>query len=464
MSWRAALGDRQIHALAWPAVVSAGVPLAHRLIDSAWVAGSFDHKAVAALGVAAVGVWLFAAFGWLVGMGLTSVVGRYVGAGRHHAASYMAHQGLRWAIVLGVAAGALGVVGAPWMFEQAGTDAAVAAHGVPYARIYWGGGALLLAHVALDAIYRGHGDTRTPMRAAVLALALNMVLDPLLIRGLGPVPGLGVAGAAWATLLATAVPVFVLAREASQRGWLKGLVPDIDELRFTPRTPAGKPGLFGLDPIAARRMTRVGLPSGVASVWFNVVYLLLYDVVEVAGGSAAQAGLYIGHLGEGVAFVTGLGWSAAASSLVSRELGAGRPDAAGRAAWRAAFQCMAVTAVWSVVLLVAHEPLAHLFSPHEADAAATAFGAAYLRIVALCLLPQAIELALDGAFGGAGLTMPPMIVGIVLSTARVPLAWWAVENGYGVSGIWAVIAITAGLRGVLVAFWFQRGTWKQRTV
>ena len=60
--------------------------------------------------------------------------------------------------------------------------------------------------------------------------------------------------------------------------------------------------------------------------------------------------------------------------------------------------------------------------------------------------------------------MPPMIVGIVLSTARVPLAWWAVENGYGVSGIWAVIAITAGLRGVLVAFWFQRGTWKQRTV
>ncbi|MEZ6009026.1 MAG: hypothetical protein R3F05_14850 [Planctomycetota bacterium] len=86
-----------------------------------------------------------------------------------------------------------------------------------------------------------------------------------------------------------------------------------------------------------------------------------------------------------------------------------------------------------------------LFSPHEADAAATAFGAAYLRIVALCPLPQAIELALDGAPSAPPLapTMPPMIVGIVLSTARVPLAWWAVENGYGVSGIWAVIAITA---------------------
>lgn len=464
MSWRAALLDRQVHALAWPAVVSAGVPLAHRLIDSAWVAGSFDHKAVAALGVAAVGVWLFTAFGWLVSMGITSVVGRYVGAGRHDAAAYMAHQGLRWAVALGLAAGVLGVLGAPWMFERAGADAQVAAHGVPYARIYWGGGALLLVHVALDAIFRSHGDTRAPMRAAALALGLNMVLDPILIRGLGPVPGLGVAGAAWATLVATAVPVLVLGREAHRRGWLKGEVPHGDEMRFTPRTPVGQPGLFGLDPVAARRMSRVGLPSGVASLWFNVVYLLLYDVVGVAGGSAAQAGLYIGHLGEGVAFVTGLGWSAAASSLVSRELGAGRPEEAGRAAWRAAFQCMAVTAVWSIVLLVAHEPLAHLFSPRQADAAATAYGAAYLWIVALCLLPQAVELALDGAFGGAGVTLPPMLVGIVLSTARVPLAWWVVDQGYGVSGIWAVIAITAAVRGVLVALWFQRGTWKQRTV
>jgi Na+-driven multidrug efflux pump len=302
------------------------------------------------------------------------------------------------------------------------------------------------------------------MRAAVLALLLNLVLDPLLIVGWGPLPGLGVAGAAWATLGATAVPVTMLGREALRRGWLARGVPDEATLRLDARTPLGRPGLFGLDRTIARRMLRVGLPSAVASAWFNVVYLLLYEAVEAAGGAAAQAGLYVGHLGEGVAFVVGLGFSAAAASLVGRELGAGRPDDAARLAWRAAWQCAAISALWGAVLLIAHEPLARAFTPHAESAAATAHAAAYLGIVALVLAPQAIELTLDGAFGGAGMTVPPMVAGITLSTARVPLAWWAVDAGHGTTGIWWVIAATAGVRALVVALWFRAGTWRTRSV
>ncbi len=464
MSVFAALTDRRIHALAWPAAVSAAVPYAHRLIDSTWIARTHDHRAVAALGIAAVGVWLFSALAWLVAMGLTSLVGRYVGAGRAPAAAYVAAQGIRWAVAIGLVGGVLGAFAAPWMFERAGAEPAVAAHGVPYARIYWGCGALLLAQTALDAIYRGHGDTRTPMRAAVLALALNVVLDPLLIVGVGPIPGLGLAGAAWATVIATATPVVLLAREARRRGWLRRDPVDADVLRFSPQTPIGRPGRFGFDLAVARRMVRVGLPSGIASAWFNVVYLLLYEVVFAAGGAPAQAGLMIGHLGEGVAFVAGLGWSAAAASLMSRELGADRPDEAGRLCWRAAWTCAACTALWSVVLVFVDEPLARWFAGSDADAATIAHGAAYLKIVALCLVPQAIELTLDGAFGGAGLTLPPTLIGIALSTARIPLAWWALQSGHGVAGIWIVIASTAALRGLLVGAWFRRGTWKHRAV
>jgi Na+-driven multidrug efflux pump len=100
-----------------------------------------------------------------------------------------------------------------------------------------------------------------------------------------------------------------------------------------------------------------------------------------------------------------------------------------------------------------------------ANAAARAHAIDYWRVVALCLVPQCWEVVLEGGFAGAGLTVPPMIVTMVITAARVPLAYWASHHGgYGIAGIWAVIAATAALRGVVIAAWFALGTWKKRTV
>jgi Na+-driven multidrug efflux pump len=210
------------------------------------------------------------------------------------------------------------------------------------------------------------------------------------------------------------------------------------------------------------RIARVGTPTFAASLLFNLILLELLRVASAVGGPAAQAGLGIGHTGEGMAYVLCLGWSAAASSLVGRHMGAGQLKTAEKAAWRAAFQCGALCLVWGVVLFVFADEIAWLFAK---DAAAQVHAASYFQIVALCLVPQAYELVLDGAFGGAGMTIPPMVVGISLSLLRIPLSWWAAfELGLGVEGIWWVICITAAVRGVIVAWWFSRGTWKTRSV
>ena len=80
-------------------------------------------------------------------------------------------------------------------------------------------------------------------------------------------------------------------------------------------------------------------------------------------------------------------------------------------------------------------------------------------------MPQCFEVVLDGAFAGAGLTLPPMVISILISAVRIPLARWAAfDGGLGVAGIWWTIAATAALRGVVVAVWFARGTWKTRSV
>nr|MDJ0521799.1 MATE family efflux transporter [Planctomycetota bacterium] len=149
-------------------------------------------------------------------------------------------------------------------------------------------------------------------------------------------------------------------------------------------------------------------------------------------------------------------------ALVGRSMGAGQIKTAERSAWRAAYQCCWLCVVWSLVLFFFDEEIAGLWA-EEADAQAHA--ASYFRIVALCLVPQAVALVIDGAFSGAGMTVPPMITGVIFTGMRIPLAWWAAFDwGLGVDGIWMVITVTAALRGVAVGIWFARGTWKTRSV
>jgi putative MATE family efflux protein len=453
--------DARILRLALPAAASSLVLVVHRAVDLAWIRG-LGTEAVASLTVGNVSVWIFYAVGSLVAIGLTALIARYVGAMRAEAAGYVAAQGLRWALAVGLAAAALGWFLAPLFFEAANATPGVIENGLAYTRIFWVGGTFLLVQLAGDAIFRGHGNTRTPMYIAMISLLLNVALDPLLIWGFGPIPALGVPGAAWATVLASIVAAALTLHALARRGHLQRARPPDEALRLEATTRLGRPAFAGLDPSIFLRMARVGTPTMTASVLFSVILLELLKVAQAAGGPAAQAGLGIGHTGEGIAYVMCLGWAAAASSFVGRHLGARQPGRAERAAWRAALQCGLLNLCWALVLFFFADGIARAFAE---EAAAQAHAASYLRIVALCLVPQAYELVLDGAFGGAGMTIPPMIIGVTLAAARIPLAWWAaIDLGHGAVGIWWVICITALLRGLFVALWFARGTWKQRSV
>jgi Na+-driven multidrug efflux pump len=301
------------------------------------------------------------------------------------------------------------------------------------------------------------------MRIALAVLACNAALDPLLIFGLGPVPGLGIAGSAVATVFAKGAGAVVSWRALSRRGWIAAARPPDEEIRLAPTTPLAPGPLPGLDLSVARRFARVGAPTAAAGLLFVGVYLVLSNVVTSAGGDAAQAGLGAGLKGEQVAYVVGIGFAAAASSLVARRLGAGRPEDAAAAAWTAVRLASLGTGAWAALLFLGRHALARLFL--GGDDVAVAHAVDYFAIVALCFVPQCWEVVLEGAFGGAGMTVPPMTVSVLLTAARWPLSWWfAIERGGGVPAIWVVIASTAAARGVFLALWFARGTWKTRTV
>ncbi|MCC7137454.1 MAG: MATE family efflux transporter [Planctomycetes bacterium] len=464
---RPASTTREVLALAVPATLSGFVQLAYHWVNLGWVGRLPDATTAAAgLSVATFGIWLVHSVAALVVAGAGSVVGRYVGAVRPAAASYVASQALRAALALGLAIGVLGGFVAPSLFERSGTSPAAAAQGTAYLRIAFAGAAASLLQLTADAVWRGHGSTRVPLLTSAVGLSLNAALDPLLMFGVGPLPRLGLPGAAVATVLASATAAAISFALLRRHGHVAGARPPDDVMRLDARTRlSGGPPRW-LDLAVLRRFVRVGLPVAANGVFFVLVYLWLSHLVTEVGGDAALAGLGVGLRGEQVAFLLGSGCSMAAASLVARQLGAGRPDEAARAAWRATAVGSAGCLLWSLALFLLPELLARAFLSDAADtAAARAHAVAYWRIVAFCLVLQAWEAVLDGAFSGAGMTVPPMVVTTSLVAVRVPLARWAaVDLGHGVPGIWAVIAATAALRGVAIAAWFSRGTWKHRTV
>lgn len=146
-----------------------------------------------------------------------------------------------------------------------------------------------------------------------------------------------------------------------------------------------------------------------------------------------------------------------AAALVGQALGAGRPDRARDAAWLCVGAGSAFALLWSLPMLLAPQRLALAFT---GDEEVVAIASTYLVVIGWSQVLMTVEIVLDGAFSGAADTMPPLVVGVPLALARIPLAWLLAHPlGLGVEGIWWALSVTSMAKGLLLAWWFQRGRW-----
>jgi len=455
--------DRELLLLAAPAAGQSLTTLGYLWIHTYWVGRLEDPAgALAALSIAGFTVWIHNALAALAAVGVTAIIARYRGAGRDPGARYIASQGLRGAFALALVFGCIGAAAAGPVFRAAGAPPEVAAAGIPYVRLYWIGGFGMFCLQAATAVARGYGDTLVPFLVAIVGLAANAAISPILIHGGGPLPPLGVSGAAVATIISGSLAAAALVILLRRQGRLSPVRPTDADLRLDPTTPVEGLVVLGIDLAVLRRLVRVGLPVAVSGFFFSAIYLVLSDIVLSSGGKEAGAGLGIGHRGEGPAVVLSFGYAAAAATLVGWNLGGGRPDQAGRAAWRAVLHAVILSTPWVLAVGLFPDRIAGIF---VGPGPARDHAAAYFRIVAPCLIPQTAEIVLDGAFGGAGMTLPPLLVSGTLTLLRIPLAYWAAGPlGLGVAGVWWTISVTAFLRGAILAAWFARGSWKRRAV
>ena len=379
-------------------------------------------------------------------IGVTATVARRIGEGNRDAASEAAAQGALLGAALAAVLGILGAWQAPALLRLMGATDSVVTVGVGYARILLGFNVVIFLLFLLNAAFRGAGDAAIAMRVLWLANGLNLILDPLLIFGIGPFPELGVTGAAVATTLGRGTAVLVQ---------LYTLFRLSDRLRVTREYLRVRLDLMG-------RLVRLS-GTGTVQVFVSMASWIGLVRVIASFGSEAVAGYTVAIRLVLFALLPAWGLGNAAATMVGQNLGAGDPERAARAVWKAGQMNLVFLGSVGLLFVVAAGPLVALFDVDPVTAGHAEYG---LRIIAAGFPFYAFGMVLTQAFNGAGDAWTPTWINLGCFWCwEIPLAWaLAFPAGMGPNGVFAAMAVAFSTLAVVSAALFKRGRWARAEV
>ena len=436
---------RSIVLLAIPMVLEMAMESIFAVVDVFWVS-RLGPDAVATVGLTESMLTLVYTAAMGLSIGVAAVVARRIGERRPDAAAEAAVQGIALGLVVAAGVAVLGISLAPRLLALMGASPSVTAIGSGYTRMMLGGSATVLLLFLINAIFRGAGDAAIAMRVLWLANAINILLGPCLIFGLGPFPQLGVTGAAVATTIGRGTGVLYQLYRLS-RGDARVAVRRI-HLALKPAVMANLLRLSG----SGTFQVLVGTAS----------YIGLVRIVSTFG-SAALAGYTIAIRLVIFCLLPSWGLSNAAATLVGQSLGAKNPERAERAVWIAGAYNMVFLGIVGLVFVVLAGPIVRLFTD---DPSAAPIGALALRTMSYGFVFYALGMVLTQAFNGAGDTWTPTWINLVCFWLwEIPLAYvLARVLDFGPLGVFLAITVGYSSLALVSTVLFRRGRWKLRTV
>ena len=379
-------------------------------------------------------------------IGVAAVVARRIGEKRPDAAAEAAVQGIALGLGVAAAVAVMGVTLAPRLLALMGATPAVRTLGSNYTRVMLGGSANVLLLFLINAIFRGAGDAAIAMRVLWFANAINILLGPCLIFGLGPFPRLGVTGAAIATTIGRGTGVLYQLYRLTRGD--ATLTIGRAHLKLMPRLMANLIRLSG----SGTFQVLVGTAS----------YVGLVRIISTFGSNAV-AGYTIAIRLVVFWILPSWGLSNAAATMVGQSLGARDPERAERAVWIAAGYDMAVMAVVSIVFIFFAHPIVGLFTHSPA---AAAIGAQALQTMSYGFVFYALGMVVTQSFNGAGDTWTPTWINLFCFWFwEIPLAYVLSHVlDLGPQGVFISITIGYSTLALVSTVLFRRGRWKQRMV
>ena len=288
-----------------------------------------------------------------------------------------------------------------------------------------------------SATLNSSGNSLTPFKVNTIGLVTNMILDPILIFGLGPIPGFGIKGAAIATITSQILvsSMFFILGKRNNTLYSHIKIWSIPNLEYI------------------KRIIIIGFPPSVQMGIHALISMMLARIVS-SFGPVAIAAQGIGSQIESLSWMTSEGFSTAISAFVGQNYGAKKFDRIVEGYKKGMELVGGIGIFASLLLIFAARPIFTLFTPN--DSLAIQEGIIYLRILGLSQFFMSIEIGTAGAFNGLGKTLPPTIVGIIFNALRIPIAIFL--SGYtvlGLAGVWWSISLTSIAKGIILVIWFK---------
>lgn len=417
--------------LALPIMGTSFIQMMYNLTDMMWL-GRLSTKAAAAAGTAGFYMWIGASIMLICQVGVS--VGVAQGYGRQDFDDVRKHisNGMKFNLIIGIIYSLFLIVMRNKLigfFEL--EDIETTKMAIEYLVIVALGLVFHFTNPIFSAIYNASGNSFLPFVVSSLGLIANMLLDPVLIFGLGPFPKLGIKGAALATVLAQIIVSLVYLMVSrnndllfSQLNLLK--LPEMDYIK---------------------KIFKLGFPASLQSGVHAFISMVLTRILA-QWGPTPVAVTSIGSQIESITWMTTEGFSTAISAFVGQNYGAKNLERV-KKGYYSGLKMVGALGIFSTFLLMfAGGPIFKIFTPD--DALAIAQGKTYLWILGISQFFMAIEIASAGAFNGLGRTKIPAITGIVLNGLRVPASYILSASLLGMTGVWWSISISSVFKGIIL--------------
>lgn len=432
---------RQLIILAWPIILAFMMQTGYNLVDIFWV-GKLGATAIAAVALAGNFFYVILALGQIVGSGTVALIAHSFGAGSTARVNSVAKQSLASAFAVALLIGiAVSIFPRPIMHFLGGRDT-VLTLSAGYLQIMGAGFFFQLLSFSINYTFRGVGDMKMPMMIMLIATAINLILDPLLILGLGPFPRLEVQGAALATAIANCVS-FAVGFAILLRG-RSGMKLRI----FTP---------WHFEWATIKKIFSIGIPVGISYGLMATSIMVVFSIV--AGFSEhALAALGIGTRIFQFASLPVVGIGVATTTLIGHKLGARDPHGAQQVSRTALKVSVSIMAAFVLLFLPTAGTMISLFTRNTQT---VSHGIQFIQISVYYLIFAGVTTSLTGVYRGAGYTVPPMVAGIVKVVLLYLFAVLLARTLHmGVNGVWWAMLIAYAIESAVLLLWYRQGNWR----
>lgn len=422
--------------MALPIMGTAFIQMAYNMTDMFWI-GFMGSGAVSAVGIAGFFVWLSNGVVMLSKTGTEIRVAQETGQKNHSSAEEYARSGLHFIFILALIYTIILLVFRGNLIDFFNTrNESVDKMAVEYLIIVAIGMIFTFSNQVFTGIFNGRGDSKTPFYINTVGLVVNMILDPVLIMGIGGFLKLEVKGAAIATVLAQAVVSCIF----------------IYHIKYKHKLFQNFTVFKAINTNIIKDIAKLAGFPAVQSALFTIISMFIARIIAQYGAGAIAA-QKIGSQIESITWMTAMGFSVALGAFVGQNYGAKKLDRVLKG-YKTAIKIAFVLGIANTVVLYFGAKWLFMIFIRETDT--IALGIDYLKILAFSQLFMCVEITCSGVFNGIGKTKPAAITSMIFNLLRIPMALIFSKTEYlGLNGVWWSITISSILKGIIVYIWIE---------